>query len=263
MNAIAQTTTEQSITAKRMSGKRIVVTAAASGMGRAGAELFAQHGAQVCVVDYNADSAQETVQHIRESGGTAHAIVANLLSKDDSKNIVHDAAEFMGGIDALWLHAGMPSPHGIEELDEAAVSRCFDLNINSVIASVGAAIPYLRQARSPSIVMTSSISGLVGSRHSPIYSVTKFGIVGLVKSLALTHGKDQIRVNALCPGITETPMMHDFMSDEARAKYVEAIPLGRIAKPLEIAMAALWLLSDDSSYVSGVALPVDGGFTAG
>lgn len=248
---------------KRLAGKKIVVTAAASGMGRAGAELFVREGATVCVVDYQSDKAHETVNALKAAGGQAFAVVADLFSESESRRIVRDAAAAMGGLDGVWLHAGMPSPHGIEGLDADAVKRCFDLNVHSTLASVAEAVPFLRKNGSGSILFTASISGLVGSRLSPIYSVAKFGIVGLAKSLAQSLGRENIRVNALCPGITETPMMHDFMGEAARAKYLEVIPLGRIAQPAEMAAPALFLMSDEASYVTGVALPVDGGFTAG
>lgn len=248
---------------QRLGGKRIVVTAGASGMGRAGAELFAKHGATVCVVDYNADGAMETAAAIQAAGGTASAIVADLTSADESRRIVREAAERMGGIDGFWAHAGMPGPYGIENLDEEAYRRCLDLNITSTVASIGEAVPFLRASGRGAILMTGSVSGLVGSRFSPTYSIAKFGIVGLAKSLAQTLGPDRIRVNVLCPGITETPMMGHFMNDTSRQKFLESIPLGRIAQPSEMAPAALWLLSDEASYVTGITLPVDGGFTAG
>ena len=253
---------QSNVQALRLAGKRIIITAAASGMGRAGAELFAQHGATVCVVDYNAEKATETVDAIRAAGGLAHAITADLTSVSESKRIVREAAELMGGLDALWAHAGAAGPHGVEGLDFEVYQRCMDLNVTSVIASISEAIPFLAVGGKAAILITSSVSGLVGSLHSPVYSVAKFGVVGLAKSLSLSLGGKGIRVNALCPGITETPMMQDFMSDAARSKLVELLPLGRIAQPMEMAYPALFLISDEASYVTGTAIAVDGGFTA-
>ncbi|WP_281081938.1 SDR family NAD(P)-dependent oxidoreductase [Variovorax paradoxus] len=247
----------------RLGGKRIVITAGASGMGRAGAELFTRHGATVCVVDYHAENAVKTVAAIEAAGGKASAIVADLTSASESRRIVHEAAQQMGGIDGFWAHAGMPGPHGIEGLDEEAYRRCMDLNVTSALASIGEAVPFLRKGSNGVVLVTSSTSGLVGSRFSPIYSIAKFGVIGMVKSLAQGLGPEGIRVNALCPGITETPMMGDFMNDSARSKFLESIPLRRIAQSSEMATAALWLMSDEASFVSGIALPVDGGFTAG
>lgn len=249
---------------QRLTGKRILVTAGASGMGRAGAELFAAQGAHVCVADRDAERLADTVAAVTKAGGKATAITVDLLQQEEAKRVVHAAAEALGGgIDAAWLHAGMPSPHGIERLDPAEVMRCMDLNVHSTIATLGELVPYLRQAQGAAILLTASISGLVGSRLSPVYSAAKFGVVGLAKSLAQTLGPDQIRVNAICPGITETPMMHDFMSADHRANYLLSIPLRRIAQPSEMAAAASWLLSGEASYVTGVALAVDGGFVAG
>ena len=246
----------------RLAGKRVIITAGASGMGRAGAELFAEHGATVCVVDYNEAKAAETVEAIRGAGGQAHALVADLSSVAESTRIVRDAAELMGGIDGLWAHAGAPGPHGVEGLDFEVYERCIALNVTSVIASISEAVPFLARSGKGAILITSSVSGLVGSLHSPVYSVAKFGVVGLAKSLSLSLGAKGIRVNALCPGITDTPMMPDFMSDAARGKLVDLLPLGRIAQPIEMAYPALFLLSNEASYVTGTAMAVDGGFTA-
>jgi len=249
---------------RRFAGKRILVTAGASGMGRAGVELLAAQGATVCVVDRDADRLAETIAAVEQAGGKAISLTVDLLHDGETKRIVHAAADALGGsIDAAWLHAGIPSPHGIEGLDSAEVLRCMDLNVHGTIATLGELVPYLRKADDAAILLTSSISGLVGSRLSPVYSAAKFGVVGLAKSLAQSLGPDGIRVNAICPGITETPMMHDFMTNDQRANYLLSIPLRRIAQPMEIASAAAWLLSAEASYVTGVALPVDGGFVAG
>lgn len=255
---------------RRLEGKRVVITAAASGMGRAAALIFASHGAEICVVDYDAQNARNTVEAIKEHGGKAHAVTANLLDMSESRRFIHSAAELMGGIDTLWAHAGTPGPAGIEALDFDAYQKSMDLNVNSVVTSISEAIPYLRRGKGASILMTASISGLVGSQFSPIYSLAKFGLVGLGKSLSLALGPDRIRVNVICPGLVDTPMLIGFMSRtgdvaaaiEARKKFEASIPLGRVAQPEEIAQAALWLASDEASYVTGVALPVDGGFTA-
>jgi NAD(P)-dependent dehydrogenase (short-subunit alcohol dehydrogenase family) len=239
---------------QRLAGKRVLITAGASGMGRAGAELFAQNGASVCIVDYNEGAAAEVVDGIRRSGGQAFSLKADLTDMERSRQIVNEAVQLLGGLDSFWAHAGSPGPE----------------NVDSVVASIGEAIPALQKARGPSILVTASTAGLVGSPFSPTYSLAKFGVVGLVKSLAIALGPNGIRVNALCPGVVDTPMLPVFMSrtgnvevqKEARAKFEAAVPLGRVAQPIEQAHAALWLISDDASYVTGVALPVDGGFTA-
>lgn len=253
-----------------LEGKRILITAGASGMGRAGAELFVRHGASVCIADFDAKRAEETVHALESAGGRAEAIVADLTDMEQSRRIVHEAAERMGGLDVFWAHAGAPGPQGVEDLDWNAYRKSMALNVDTTVASVSEAIPLLRNGSKPSILMTASISGLVGSQFSAIYSLQKFAIVGFAKSLALALGPDGIRVNALCPGLVDTPMLPTFMSRtgddvaarEARVKFEASVPLGRVAQPEEQAQAALWLVSDAASYVTGVALAVDGGFTA-
>ena len=157
----------------------------------------------MCVADYHAERANETVEAIRADGGVAHALMADLTELQAAKQLSHHAAEIMGGLDHLCATAGMPSPHGLEGIDFEEVERCMNLNVMSTMGTVGEAIGYLREGIAPAIVLTSSISGLVGSRLSPVYSVAKFGVVGLAKSLAQTLGPDGIRVNALCPGIAD------------------------------------------------------------
>lgn len=254
----------------RLNNKRAIITAAGSGMGRSGAELFAREGATVCVVDYNAENAAATVEAIKSAGGEAHAIVADLISEQECRRIVHESVKLMGGLDIFWAHAGEPGPGGIENLDMAAYQHALDLNVRSAVVSTGEAVPHLRKGNGPAILFTASISGLVGSQFSPIYSMAKFGMVGLTKSLALLLGPDGIRANIVCPGLVETAMLPDFLSrggdsalvEQNKSKFVAAIPLGRVARPSEIAQSALWLCSDDASYITGVALPVDGGFTS-
>jgi NAD(P)-dependent dehydrogenase (short-subunit alcohol dehydrogenase family) len=256
---------------QRLAGKKILITAGASGMGRAGAELFAEHGAAVCIADYNETAAKEVVEAINGKGGRAFSLFADLTDMDTSRRIVHEAAERLDGLDSFWAHAGSPGPENVAGIDWEAYRRAMALNLDSVVASIGEAIPYLKKGGGQSsILVTASIAGLVGSPFSPTYSLAKFGVIGLAKSLALALGPDNIRVNALCPGVVDTPMLPVFMSrsgdaqvqQESRTKFEAAVPLGRVAQPIEQAHAALWLLSDDASYVTGVALPVDGGYTA-
>ncbi|MEO8297787.1 MAG: glucose 1-dehydrogenase [Burkholderiales bacterium] len=253
----------------RLKDKLCIITAGGSGMGRAAAELFAREGATVCVVDYSETNAMETVQAIQAAGGKAHAVLADLTSESECRRIVHDSANLMGGIDVLWAHAGMPGPQGIEKLDMKAYQHALDLNVRSTVVSTSEVVPYMRNRGGGAILFTASTSGLVGSQFSPIYSMAKFGIVGLTKALALTLGPEAIRVNAVCPGAVDTPMLPFFLStggdpvvaQQMTEKFVAAIPLGRIARPSDIANAGLWLCSDEAAYITGVALPIDGGYT--
>jgi NAD(P)-dependent dehydrogenase (short-subunit alcohol dehydrogenase family) len=199
-----------------------------------------------------------------------HAIPADLTKRSDSKRIIHEAAALMGGIDVLWSNAGTPGPGEVEGVDLDAYDKSIELNVTTGVIAAGEAIPYMRRRGGGSIVFTSSISGLVASLLSPTYSAAKFAVVGLTKSLALRLAKDRIRVNAICPGMTQTGMLNTFMSrsrdvqeiERNTAAFIAHTPLGRIAEPSEIAHAALWLASDDASFVTGIALPVDGGLSA-
>ena len=252
----------------RLKGKLAVITAAASGMGAAGCEIFAREGATVAAVDIDKERLDAVVSLVEKAGGRARGFVADLSTIDGSKRFIHDAAAWMGGIDILWAHAGCPGPAGIENMDVDAYQKTIDLNVRTSVLSASEVVPYMRKRGGGAIVFTASMAGLVGSMLMPVYSAAKFAVVGLTKSLAQTLAPDKIRVNVVCPGLVETPMLPQFMSrggnvDDATKRYLVGVPMGRVGIATEIARAALFLASDeDSSYVTGVALPVDGGYTA-
>jgi NAD(P)-dependent dehydrogenase (short-subunit alcohol dehydrogenase family) len=254
----------------RLKGKLAVVTAGASGMGRAGALLFAKEGATVAIIDLNGDVAKAVAGEIEAAGGSAVAIRADLSNAQECRGSVAQAAEKLGGIDIFWAHAGIPGTDVVEDVDLAEFEFAMSLNVRSCYLTVGEAVKHIRKRGGGSVILTASIAGLVGSMLSPLYSAGKFGVVGLGKSLSLRYGPEQIRVNVICPGPVDTPMLPGFMSrnaDPAQAaetqqRFVSMIPLARVARPEDIANAALFLASDESAYITGVALPVDGGFTA-
>jgi len=259
----------------RLAGKIGIVTAAGSGMGRAGALRFAREGAQVAVVDVDAASVQRVVDEITAGGGVAHGIVADLGRDEDSRRIVWDTVARFKGLDFVWNHVGHPGPAAVEGIDLEAFDLAIDLNLRTVLLTTEAAIPEIRARGGGSLLFTASTSGLQGSAYSPVYSMCKFGVVGFVKSLALRLAPEKIRVNAVCPGPIDTPMLRVFVArpdqkstigvdaeDLVRRRAHGAVPLGRVGQPEEIANAALFLLSDEASFVTGVALPVDGGVTA-
>lgn len=254
----------------RLQGKRVVVTAAASGMGRAGCELFAQEGARIAAVDRDEARLKEVVDGINTAGGNAQGFAADLSDADIAGTVADDAIAWLGGIDVLWSHAGMPAPGDVEALDLDEFRTATDVNLTQSTVIAARAITHMRQQGSGSIIFTASTSGLVGSALSPVYSALKASIIGLAKGLAVRYATDGVRVNALCPGPVATPMLYnDFMKVDARfsqeeneKRVVAGVPLGRAGQPREIADAALWLASDESSFVTGIALPVDGGLTA-
>jgi NAD(P)-dependent dehydrogenase (short-subunit alcohol dehydrogenase family) len=253
-----------------LKGKLAVITAGASGMGRAAALLFAREGATVAIIDINESAAKDVAGEIAAAGGTAFAIRADLSNAQECRGSIAAASDRLGGIDIFWAHAGVPGTDVVEDIDLAEYDIAMSLNVRSCYLTVGEAVKHIRKRGGGSVILTASISGIVGSQLSPLYSAGKFAVVGLCKSLSLRYGPEQIRVNVICPGLTETPMLRSFMgrnaSDEQAAetqkRFVATIPLGRTAKPEDIANTALFLASDESSYITGVAIPVDGGFTA-
>jgi NAD(P)-dependent dehydrogenase (short-subunit alcohol dehydrogenase family) len=259
----------------RLAGKIGIVTAAASGMGRAGAVRFAREGAQIAVVDVDASGVKRVVDEVSAAGGTAHGLVADLTKDDDARRIVWDTVGRFRGLDFVWNHVGHPGPAAVEGVDMAAFDLAITLNLRTVLLTTEAAIPEIRARGGGSLLFTASTSGLVGSGYSPVYSMCKFGVVGFMKSLALRLARDNIRVNAICPGPIDTPMLRVFVArpDQKSTAGMDpeelvnkrahgSVPLGRTGRPEEIANAALFLLSDEASFVTGAALPVDGGVTA-
>jgi NAD(P)-dependent dehydrogenase (short-subunit alcohol dehydrogenase family) len=258
----------------RLQGKIGLVTAAASGMGRAGALRFAKEGAAVGVVDIDEAGIAAVVREIEAAGGKAKGIVADLTKDEESRRIVREVAQAFGGLDFAWNHVGHPGPASVEGIDMADYDLAVTLNNRSVFLTAEAAIPELRARGGGALLFTASTSGLQGSQFSPVYSMVKFGVVGLVKALAKRLAKEKIRVNAICPGPVDTPMLRVFVArpDQQATQGMDKedlvkrrggqTPMGRPARPEEIANAALFLLSDEASFVTGAALAVDGGATA-
>ncbi len=258
----------------RMQNKIGIVTAAGSGMGRAGAIRFAKEGASVAVVDLDQGAAEAVVNQITAAGGKAIALSGNLLDDGFARNIVRETTRAFGALDFVWNHVGHPGPAAIEGLDWKDYDLAMNLNVRTVLVTTEAALPELRARGGGSLLYTASTSGLTGSQFSPVYNIAKFGIVGLVHGLSKRYAREKIRVNAVCPGPTDTPMLRVFVArpdsqlppGETAESLVQKrggqVPMGRPALPDEIANAALFLLSDEASYITGVALPVDGGATA-
>lgn len=258
----------------RLEGKFGIVTAAASGMGRAGALRFAREGAAVAVVDIDGAGVEAVVRDITDAGGRAKGIVADLTKDADSQRIVREAANDFGGLDFVWNHVGHPGPASVEGIDMRDYELAMSLNLRTVLVTTEAAIPELRARSGGSLLFTASTSGIRGSQFSPIYSAAKFGVIGFVKAMAGRYAHEKIRVNAVCPGPIDTPMLRVFVArpdqqstagvnkEELVQKRGGQTPMGRPGTPEEVANAALFLLSDEASFVTGVALPVDGGVTA-
>ena len=258
----------------RLQNKIGLVTAAGSGMGRAGAIRFAREGASVAVVDLDETAANTAVEEIKAAGGKAIALSGDLRDDGFARGIVRETTRAFGALDFVWNHVGHPGPAAIEGLDWKDFELAMDLNVRTVLVTTEAALPELRARGGGALLYTASTSGLTGSMFSPVYNIAKFGIVGLVHGLAKRYAKENIRVNAVCPGPTDTPMLRVFVArpdsqlppGETPETLVQKrggmAPMGRPARPEEVANAALFLISDEASYITGVALPVDGGITA-
>jgi len=259
---------------KRMADRFGIVTAAASGMGRAGALRFAREGAAVAVVDLDEAKAREVADAITAAGGQAFALAGNLMDEDFARGIVQETRKRFGRLDFLWAHAGHPSVSRVEGLDLREFDVAMNLNVRAAFASAIEAIPHMRERGFGSVLFTSSTSGVIGSPFSPLYSVAKWGLIGLARSLAKRYGPEGMRFNVVCPGTTDTPMLDVLVSrpdeeetkgrnlDELKRVRAAGNPMGRAARPEEVANAALFLLSQEASYVNGASLLVDGGKTA-
>jgi NAD(P)-dependent dehydrogenase (short-subunit alcohol dehydrogenase family) len=243
-------------------------------MGRAGAIRFAREGASVGVADLDPAGVAAVVEEIAKAGGKALALPGDLRQDAEARAIVKKTAKAFGGLDFVWNHLGHPGPSVVEGLDMADWDQAVDLNLRSQIITTETALPELKARGGGALLFTASTSGLQGSTFSPVYSAVKFGVIGFVRALAKRHAADNIRINAVCPGPVDTPMLRVFvarpdqqstagMDKEQLVKQRGSVaPMKRPARPEEIANAALFLLSDEASYITGVALPVDGGLTA-
>jgi NAD(P)-dependent dehydrogenase (short-subunit alcohol dehydrogenase family) len=247
------------------SGKVAFITGAANGIGRATALAFAGKGASVVVADVNEQGIQETVRLIEERGGKALAVRCDVAQAADVKAALAKTVETFGRLDFAFNNAGIepkkPSPTA--EYDQEEWDRIFDINLRGVFLCMKHEIPLILQQGGGAIVNTSSGAGIIGIKGSPAYTAAKHGVIGLTKAAALDYAAQKLRVNAVCPGYIETPMMDRFTggTPEGRAKVIAEEPVGRMGKPEEIAAAVLWLCSDAAAFMIGHAMVIDGGQT--
>jgi NAD(P)-dependent dehydrogenase (short-subunit alcohol dehydrogenase family) len=251
----------------RLEGKVAFITGAGMGIGREAATLFAREGAGIVVADIDDKAAQETVRQVRGQGGRALAVIGDVAVEAHVKRMIEDAARHFGALHVLYNNAGVlwkDRDRSVLETDERWWDRVMAVNLKSVFWVTKYGIPHLKAAGGGSIIIMGSVSALVGfSRAQDAYTAAKGGLISLTKSLAIQCAADRIRCNIIHPGIVDTPLQAPYLTEALRKEFETGIPLGRIAQPREIAQVALFLASEESSYMTGAELVVDGGFTAG
>jgi NAD(P)-dependent dehydrogenase (short-subunit alcohol dehydrogenase family) len=252
----------------RLAGKSVVLTGASSGIGRACALRFAREGANVLLAAIDSEASLAVMKEIEAAGGTSSFVHTDVARRGDNERAIDACVERYGGVDILVCNAGITMPKLLPDTSDEEIDRVLGVNLLGVMYAARYAIPImLAQRTGGTMLFTASKTGLVAQADSPVYCATKGAVVMLAKALALDYATRGIRVNALCPGIIDTPMLEQFAAsrsdpDEAWRSYESAQPMGRLGTAEECAAAALWLVSQEASFVTGVALPVDGGFTA-
>jgi NAD(P)-dependent dehydrogenase (short-subunit alcohol dehydrogenase family) len=251
--------------AGRVENKVALMTGGGSGIGRATALLFAREGAKVLVADYNAEGGERTVKTIRDAGGMAIFHAADVSNPQDVDGLMHKVVETYGRLDCAFNNAGIEGQMGnTPECSLENWNRVIAINLTGVFLCIKYEIPLMLKHGGGSIVNTASAAGLVGLAGGPAYVAAKHGVAGLTKTAALEFAQKGIRVNAVCPGFIRTPMVERVLDKGtfSEEQIFAAEPMHRMGKPEEIAEAVLWLCSDASSFVTGLPMPVDGGYVA-
>ena len=256
----------------RLENKVAIVTGGASGIGQATALLFSEHGAKVVVADNNQLGGRSTIERITQRGGQAVFIESDLAKSQDARYVVNETISAFGAVDILHNNVGILCFGDVLNCSEEEWDRVMAVNLKSAFLISKFVLPEMIRQNKGVIIHTASIGGLIGVENAIAYAVSKGGMIQLTRSMALDYGKFNIRVNCVCPGSTETPMLHSVWEaegqaigkdiDEMREFYKQGRPLRNIAEPIDIAHAALYLASDESRFVTGTCLVVDGGISA-
>ncbi|MDQ4018882.1 MAG: SDR family oxidoreductase [Actinomycetota bacterium] len=247
----------------RLDGKVVVITGAASGIGREAALLFSEEGAKVCVADVSEEAGEQTASECADG----FFFQADVTSGESVAAMYRATAERYGGIDVLYNNAGIAPSDDVDilETEEDAWQRVQDVNLKGVYLCCKHGIPYLRERGGGSVINVASFVAVMGAATSQIsYAASKGGVLSMSRELAVQFAREGIRVNALCPGPVETPLLMGIFGDDPAAYERRRVhlPMGRLARAREVAYGALFLASDESSYVNGATFLVDGGITA-
>jgi NAD(P)-dependent dehydrogenase (short-subunit alcohol dehydrogenase family) len=255
-----------------LQGKVAVITGSTSGIGRAGAIAFAQEGAKSIVTGRSRQRGEEVVGIIREQGNEASFVPADMLVMADIERMIKLAVDTYGRLDIFWHNAGIVGPDNIEDIIEETYDSMMTVHLKAAVFGTRFAVPQIRKAGGGSILFTSSVAGLKQSSYSLTYSLAKTGLVMLTKKLAVDLAKDNIRVNCICPGRVETSSRLSIADQKGQAMGIgpeewvkrdkRRIPMGKYITEKEVVDGALFLVSDRASSITGVALPIDGGFLA-
>lgn len=250
----------------RLKDKAALITGAGNGIGRETALLFAKEGASVAAVDLQGDAAESAVKEIEASGGKAVAIRADVSKTKDVRQMVETAESAFGEVNVLFNNAGimLGDDGNAVETDEEVWQKTIDVNLKGVFLGCKYGIPALQRAGGGSVINTASFVGVMGAATPQIaYTASKGGVLAMSRELAVIHARENIRVNALCPGPLRTEMLMSYLdTEEKRQRRLVHVPMGRFGEAKEIAQAALFLASDESSYITGADFLVDGGITS-
>ncbi|MBG9589038.1 SDR family NAD(P)-dependent oxidoreductase [Cytobacillus firmus] len=242
----------------KLQDKVAVITGGASGIGAATAHLFASEGAKVVIVDLNEEKGKTFEAELKALNFNAQFLKANITNEEEVENIFKQTAESFGKVDIVFNNAGIGRVHPSHELDYSEWRQTVNVDLDGVFLVARESIREMLKTGGGTIVNTASMYGFVGSPGSAAYNAAKGGVINLTRSLALEYAEQNIRINALCPGFIDTPII----PEESKKALVAATPVKRLGKAEDMAKAVLFLASDDSSFMTGSSLTVDGGYTA-